>query len=427
MTHDPAAQTSSGLPAWVVRLWQDRALRTGLVLFLLLRLLTGLVAVVGVDPAHPVGAPFYQMAGDPGADRATDTYGGVYPAGGLLRALTWPWFVWDTHYYVSIASAGYDVHPRTAVFPPLYPALIAGVGGLSGDDVLAAILVGNAACLLMIVLLIKLVAAETGDEQAARWSAIWLLAFPTAYYFFAPYTESLFLALVLGAWLAARGRRYWLGGVLACLAALTRTQGLVLVAPFGYMVLRASGIWAEGRVRLERLPALLKATPLLLGAPLGWGLHFAGSVALGYGSPAAVMRDAWFIQTLWPWDAVAGNLQMMVQTGITDVMDVFNPATLLAAALLLLPVLRRLPLEYALYSLGTLAVILTRLPDVLPFTSASRYVLTVFPLFIVIALLLRPPEGDSRWRRLARFGLLELSLLCQVVLLAKYVRWIFIA
>ncbi len=60
-------------------------------------------------------------------------------------------------------------------------------------------------------------------------AAWFLLIFPTAYFLHIGYTEALFMALVLGSFLAARTERWWLAGLLGGLAALTRVNGLVLI------------------------------------------------------------------------------------------------------------------------------------------------------------------------------------------------------
>ena len=60
-------------------------------------------------------------------------------------------------------------------------------------------------------------------------AAWFLLIFPTAYFLHIGYTEALFMALVLGSFLAARTERWWLAGLLGGLAALTRVNGLVLM------------------------------------------------------------------------------------------------------------------------------------------------------------------------------------------------------
>ena len=57
-------------------------------------------------------------------------------------------------------------------------------------------------------LLFRLVSLETSPAVGLR--AVWfLLIFPTAYFLQIGYTESLFLAFVLGSFLAARTDRWW--------------------------------------------------------------------------------------------------------------------------------------------------------------------------------------------------------------------------
>src|SRR5207302_5745906 len=72
---------------------------------------------------------------------------------------------------------------------------------------------------------------ETGRASIARRS-VWLLAlFPASLFFSAVYTEALFLALSVGAFLAARRGRWWLAGLLGGLAAATRNVGVTLLVP----------------------------------------------------------------------------------------------------------------------------------------------------------------------------------------------------
>jgi Gpi18-like mannosyltransferase len=96
------------------------------------------------------------------------------------------------------------------------------------DYLVAAFLVSTLASLAAAELLWRLVARDHGEELADR--AVWCLAaFPTAYFLHVPYTESLFLALVLGTFLAARSERWGVAGLLGFAAGLTRSAGIVLV------------------------------------------------------------------------------------------------------------------------------------------------------------------------------------------------------
>src|SRR5918996_430643 len=127
---------------------------------------------------------------------------------------------WDAVWYLRIADSGYgDSVPRAAFFP-LYPLLIhaaaAPVGGSEAALLIASYLISLAAFLGALVLLYRLVSLELGRRFAGP--ALLLLAvFPAALYFGAPYSESLFLLVSVGAFYAARTDSWaWAG---ACAAA----------------------------------------------------------------------------------------------------------------------------------------------------------------------------------------------------------------
>jgi Gpi18-like mannosyltransferase len=90
------------------------------------------------------------------------------------------------------------------VFYPLYPMFargLAAIGGLTPAD--ALLLVSNAAGLLAIVALFKLVREEFGDQLALTTTAL-LSFFPTSVLLSAGYTEPLELLLVVSFFLALK-------------------------------------------------------------------------------------------------------------------------------------------------------------------------------------------------------------------------------
>src|SRR5215212_7469932 len=141
---------------------------------------------------------------------------------------------WDSVWYLRIADGGYGDDPARAAFFPLYPVLVRGVGTLFGGShaalLVAAYLVSLAAFLAALVLLYRLTELELG-RRLARPVLLLLALFPAAVYFGAPYSESLFLLLAVGAFYAARTGRWAWAGACAGLAAATRSAGLLLVLP----------------------------------------------------------------------------------------------------------------------------------------------------------------------------------------------------
>ena len=119
-----------------------------------------------------------------------------------------PWFQWDTLSYMEISILGYNDHSSSIAYMPLYPMLIRLTAPLLGNNHLAAaLLISSLAFIAVLILLYELV-ADIYDSKLAVRTVLAFLVFPTTFFMLAGYTEALFLALVLGSWLAARRGRW---------------------------------------------------------------------------------------------------------------------------------------------------------------------------------------------------------------------------
>jgi hypothetical protein len=206
------------------------------------------------------------------------------------------WNRWDAPHYLDIARDGYvtqGVQARWIVFYPLYPWLVRACAYVLRDELFAAFFVSTVASVAAGLLLWRL-AGRDETEAVARGAVFFLFVFPTSYFLHIGYTESLFLALTLGSFLAARERRWWLAGVLGALASLSRVNGLMLVpalAVEAFSQHREEG----GRWRWQW------AWVLLAGAGFGCYLLINASV---FGDPFAFLKaqDAyWYKSLTWPW------------------------------------------------------------------------------------------------------------------------------
>lgn len=98
-------------------------------------------------------------------------------------------------------------------------------------------LIANVAFIVALVFVYWIVQLDF-DRQIARIT-LWVLAlFPMAVFFSAVYTESLFLALAAGALHFARTRVWALAGILGLLAALSRSNGVMLLLLFAVLFLQ---------------------------------------------------------------------------------------------------------------------------------------------------------------------------------------------
>ncbi|HEX3560914.1 MAG TPA: glycosyltransferase family 39 protein [Pyrinomonadaceae bacterium] len=206
------------------------------------------------------------------------------------------WNRWDAPHYLDIARLGYvsqGVEARWIVFYPLYPWLVRACASVLQDELVSAFFVSTLASLAAGLLLYRL--AELDEPEAvARASVFFMFIFPTSYFLHIGYTESLFIALAVGAFLAARVRRWWLAGLLGALASLTRINGLLLVPALAFEVLEEY----RGEGRRWRWEWLWVAA-----VGLGFGVYLLINWKV-FGDPRAFlkMQDQYWSKSLtWPW------------------------------------------------------------------------------------------------------------------------------
>jgi Dolichyl-phosphate-mannose-protein mannosyltransferase len=209
------------------------------------------------------------------------------------------WNQWDAPHYLDLARGGYvaeGVEARWIVFYPFYPWLVRAAAFVLRDHLVSAFFVSAVASVVAAMLLYRLARLDEPDSTA-RASVLFLLTFPTAYFLHIGYTESLFLALAVGAFLAAREGHWRWVGLLGGLAGMTRVNGLVLLPALAceaYAAYRAGG----RRWRWEWL--------WVLSAGVGFGCYLLINY-LVHGDPLAFMRaqdEFWYRQLAWPWTSV---------------------------------------------------------------------------------------------------------------------------
>src|SRR6266704_2672135 len=187
-----------------------------------------------------------------------------------INALLTSWKHWDAAAYTRISQFGYQTIYDTAFFP-LFPWLIQGIAFLFGNQGYTAIgmILSNLALLGALFVLYQ-IATDMLGEQIGRRTLLYLCLFPTAFFFFAAYNESLFLFLTVSSFLAMRRQKWWLAGILGLFAALTRSAGLFLIIPYLYelWISRESIIASDQGASRKLLRMLPRVLPVLL-IPLG--------------------------------------------------------------------------------------------------------------------------------------------------------------
>jgi hypothetical protein len=290
------------------------------------------------------------------------------------------WLHWDPGHYVRIAEAGYRSSGEDAlfiVFFPLFPLLVAVAELVVRNLVVASLVVTTLASVASGWLLYRLVRLDAPAVQA-RGAVVLLFAFPTAYALFAPYSESVFLAAVLGSTYAARTGRWWLAGLAGLAATATRVVGLALVPA---LLVEAFG----GRGRTAGAARKLAAIGLV---PLGF-VAYLGINEVVHGDPLhflQVQRDHWFQRMVPPWTPIADAVEAMRGTELTVETFLVHPARLVAIAFALVVLAagwRSLRAADRVFSAATMLMVLSASWLI----SLPRYLLAVYPLFTTLGAL----------------------------------------
>jgi Gpi18-like mannosyltransferase len=296
------------------------------------------------------------------------------------------WYQWDAHWYMSISSDGYQWiqgDQSNVAFFPLYPLLVKVIGGLFGGHYLETGLLLSAVFLFAgLLFFYKLVRIDFSDAIAGR--AVWFLAiFPTTVFFNSFYTESLFMFTSIAAFYYARKKRWALAGIWGFLAALTRITGTFILLPllyeylsqrsFSFKRLRPSVLW------ISLIPVGLLTYMAYLYYSFGLPLAFAETQASGWGHELTSFTAS-----------ISHDISILVRQWELWVIYEFAATVLLLVAIIA-GIKKKLPGSYILYMIISLLFPLAGGTT----KSMSRYLLVVFPLFIVIALFTE--KRSFRW------------------------------
>jgi Gpi18-like mannosyltransferase len=285
-----------------------------------------------------------------------------------------------------------------------------------GAPIAAALLVSSIATWVSFILLYLLVMEESQNEDTAKNTIFLYTIYPVAFFLVAGYTESLFLAFVLGSLLLARKGKWGWSGLLAALSMLTRNQGIVLS-----VVLLWEG-WLQYRGANERKVSDITKVLFAASAPVLVFALFSLYVrySLQGGWPWQTLGFLWGQSTGFPWEGIIGNIKLLLTLPTSDDLYWLPTAILdlaLAIAIPIVLIVRRHSMRSTYLVFAWLIVLMGLVKlgpgDVL--ISFSRYVIAAFPVFVIASSIMK--------NRLGRLSVLTFGLLAQAIFMFMFYIW----
>lgn len=310
------------------------------------------------------------------------------------RTLPGVWDRWDSDNYLRIAQSGYAADPLDVNFFPMYPLTIRlfalGLPELTGW---MALWISNGAFLLAGLMLWREIRVDFGPKIA--WATVITLSlFPTSLYFSAIYAESLLLLWSVLVYSLARRQLYFWAAMCVSLASLTRITGwLLVIIPLVELLSLRPDRWLRRSIGvLVIASASLTAYCLLLWVTRGSPLAFLTT-------QAETMKRS----ITWPFLPMIDSLRALL-TGyggfehnwlmrVVSAFDLSTMSLLIVCTILSLRWLRPSLATYAV--LSTLFLSVSHGPYSLGVLSNCRYILTIFPAFIILGILL---ERTGKWK-----------------------------
>lgn len=333
--------------------------------------------------------------------------------GERLPFLVWCWANFDGRHFLTIATQGY--HNYNFVFFPFYPLLISFFARLLHiPELFAALIISCLAFFFALHLFVKLLSLDY-PPRITRLALVFLVFAPTAFYFQAVYSESLFLLLLLLSFYFARKGHWIIAGFFGFFVTLTRHSGIALLPALLVEWLLQNRAHLSLRSFLKTcLPALLLSASGIFSFML-YTYFFQGDFLLFEKSFSAWGRN----ELTFPFQVFYRYLKIFLFVSprlLVFWIAVLEFVSFLALSFLSLFTLFKVRVSYGVYMLTVLT--LGSLSGT--FLGTPRYLLHLFPAFLALSLL------AAKHPRL-KYSLLGLFFLLALILTSLFTRGYFVA
>ncbi|MEK7167362.1 MAG: hypothetical protein AAB732_03035 [Patescibacteria group bacterium] len=277
---------------------------------------------------------------------------------------------WDSFWYLDIAQNNYIFKGAeklsNIVFFPLYPLLIWVVSFFIGGNFLFAGWILSMFFLFLALIYFSKLVQEFHSEIDSQLPLFFLLIFPTAFFLNTIYTESLFLFLSVAAFYYALKKNFVLAGIFGFFASLTRITGILLFIPL---------IWEYFKNHKFSQPFNKKFLSIFL-IPFGT-LTFFLFHYFKFGDFFLFLK----VESWWGRAFSLNKNHFLLLTNPAIANLFIDVLFIIFAIIVTYFVFKKLRISYGLYMMATLFIALSAGT----FMSIGRYILVLFPIYILIA------------------------------------------
>lgn len=288
----------------------------------------------------------------------------------------------DGVHYLTIVLKGYKGTGLVQAFFPGYP-LAVWLTSINGwiNPIIVGSLISVTCFFTALWFLIKLVRMDE-SSQTAKKTVLLLMLFPTSFYFILVYSESLFLMLIILSFYCLRQKRWFAAGLFGAVAAFTRLAGIFIVpAMLVEWYLDKNRNWIKLAASFFPILGLLSYMGFLqvvFGNPIMFY-----SVQTGFGASRETSRLILLPQVFWRYGKMLLSPQVNWHARYTVTHELVSGVI---GITLSITAFFKTRLSYAVFA--CLSFILPTLTGT--FSSMPRYLVVIFPLFMVAAKIVPP-------------------------------------
>ena len=334
---------------------------------------------------------------------------------------------WDAGWYLTIINGHYITNAASAAFYPLFPLLVSLVQFItfnSVDILVAGQIVNTVAVWLIIIALLELGRELLGDKKK-YWLVTLVLSTPAAFFLHVFYSEAIFMAFSLWAYIFALKRKWLIMNIILAILTAARLPAILVVGLCGLEFMRSYN-WNIKKYFNKKLLYFLLA-------PVGFIAY--GIYLMAVRGDFLAMFHAYNATNDWSYLIFDINFPKTILKSIYEIFKVILHQKLLSMGLLINHVL---PLgSLILMAIGSIYLILKQKSKYIPlgiyglisivmFTlnstlvSAHRYILPCITLYVALALII-----NGKYQRTILVCTCLVGVALQFLLLSMFIQNVF--